>query len=532
MNKLLRWGWAGRPPQPSIAVPAAAVALVVVLPLIYVLYRAATGGLTTWQRLLTTRLPQLLLSSLSLTVAVVVAALVVALPLAWLAARTDIPGRRTWRWLFGLPLVFPPYVGAFSYITVFGPRGVAEKLTGWSPDVYSFPAVALVMALFTFPYIFLLAAAALENADGTLEEAGRLLGLSPVQVLWRVTLPLVRPAAAAGALLVALYVLSDFGAVTMLRYSTFTSAIYLQLVGRYDRSAAAVLSGVLAVLTAALLWGEGHARRRIRFYQVSGSARPLPKVLLGAWRWPASLWVIAVCALSVALPGIMLLYWTVRGVAEAGLSPDLARYFANSLFTAGIAATLATLLGLPVAYLSGRHRGPLVTAISLLSRCGYVLPGVVVALSLVFFVNRFLPVFYGTFAVLVAALVLRFLPQGVQAMEAVVAQIPPSLEEASRTLGRNSWRTWRGVTLPLAAPGVTAGWALMFISAMKELPATLLLRPAGFDTLAVRVWIDASEGFYNAAAPAALLLVAASGLALRYTLSGSAPPNRRKGDQP
>lgn len=530
--------WAGRPPHWGIALPAVVTSLGMAIPLFYVVVRAAEGGPPLWATLWNTRLPALLLNTLRLTLAVSAVAVFLGVPLAWLAVRTDLPGARRWSWISVLPLAFPPYVGAFVYVTVFGPVGLVETaLTRWTglgrealplPSVYGFWSVTLVLALFTYPYVFVLASAALRSANRTLEEAAQAAGLSPAAVFFRVTLPLLRPAIGAGALLVALYVLSDFGTVAMLRFETFTSAIYLQLIGRLNRSAAAALSAVLVALTGFVLYFESNSRRRARYYQTVGTWRAAQAVRLGALKWPALLFVGLVNGLSVFIPLATLAYWAALGVRAGAVDGRFWTFCWNTLATTAAGATIIAVLALPVAYLSARHPGPASLWINRLSQAGYALPGVVVALGLIFFFNRYLPAVYRTSAMVVVAYVARFLPQSIQAQEAALQQVSPNLEEAARSCGHRPLQVLRRVTLPLVAPGVAAGWALAFLSALKELPATLLLRPPGLDTLAVRVWLEAREAFFDRAGPPALLLVALGlvpmVLLLRSGRAGAAPP--------
>lgn len=525
----LKGVWGDRVPRPALLVLAGATALVMVVPLLYILIRAATGEPEVWVRLFNTRLPGLLINTIGLTAATCLLTVIIGVPLAWLNIRTDLPGRRFWTWLSAVPLVFPPYIGAFTYITVLGPRGLFEKWLSrilgvpgpelGLPSVYGFFGTTWVLAMFTFPYVYTLTAVALRSFNLNLEEAGRASGLTQVEVFWRVTLPMIRPAIGAGALLVGQYALADFGTVAMLRYQTFTSAIYQQLVGRFDRSAASALSAVLVVLAFTFLWAEERTRSRGKYYQTTGSWREPRLIELGVWKFPALAFVFFVLSCSVFMPAGLLGYWTVEGIKE-GIDPELFRnYGLTSLWTSAAAATAAGLFALPVAYLFSRYSGLGSRVFYLLSHSGYILPGVVVALSLIALFNNYVPWLYGTAAVMVLAYVLRFLPQGLGAQSSALAQVTLNFEEAARSLGQSPLGAARRVTLPLITNGLVAGWVLVFLSSIKELPATLLLRPVGYDTLAIRVWIEASEGFYTRAAPAALLLIMASALPLWVLLS-------------
>lgn len=529
--------WGSRLPTPWLVLAALLASLVVGVPVLYLLVRAGQADVGTWQAVLSRRLPGLLSRSFQLAIGTTLLATAISLPLAWLVTRTDLPGRRLLTWVVALPLVFPPYVGAFAYITVFGPRGVLEKLvsalTGVAghqvklPDIYSLPGAIVILALFTYPYIYLVVGSALRGGNRSLEEAALSAGIPPRQVFWRVTLPLLRPALTAGALLVALYALSDFGAVAMLRVETFTSAIFLQIRGRFDRSAAAILSMVLVILTMLLLWAEGRiSKQGARYYQTSSHWKPLRTIPLGRWKWPAVVFVWLVVLAGVAMPVGMLTYWSIEGFQTGGFSPKVWAYTWNTVLSAGGAALLASLLAFPIAYLASRHAGPISRFFFRFAYIGYALPGVVVALAVIFFFHRFLGPLYGTVWAMVAAYVVRFLPQSLGSTHAGLGMLTPSLEEAGRSLGLNGYNVLRRITLPLIAPSVITGSALVFLNTLKELPATLLLRPAGFDTLAVRVWIEAEEGFFAAAAPSALLLVLLAAipmaLLLRRILEGRA----------
>ena len=340
------------------------------------------------------------------------------------------------------------------------------------------------------------------------------------------TLPALRPGLAAGALLVALDVLAEYGTVALLRYETFSSAIFVQLAGRYDRSAAAALSGVLVTVAIVLLWAELRLQGQARFTQLESGWRPAPRVSLGRWRAPAFLAALAVVGASLLTPMTVLTAWSVTALLDPPTlaavlrtgSQGLSGFVWNSLWSAGLAALLAVALSLPVGVLAVRCPGRPARFVSRACQVGYAIPGVVIALSLVLLTNRLLPFLYATPLIVVVAYLLRYMPQATRASEAALSQLAPSLEEAARTLGRASWQTFTQITLPLILPGLLAGAALVFLTSLKELPATLLVRPAGFETLAIRVWIWAEDGLYKQAAPAALLLVMVAAAPLSFLL--------------
>jgi iron(III) transport system permease protein len=436
--------------------------------------------------------------------------------------------------MFALPLAIPAYIGGIVHLALLRPRGgllprVLESLLGQpvvTPSPLGFWGAAFILTLFTFPYVYLLSGAAFRSLHASLEEAARTLGYRPWQALLFVTLPALRPGLLAGALLVALDILAEYGTVALLRYETFSSAIFVQLSGRYDRSAAAVLSGVLVTLAVIILWGELRLQGQARFTQMESGWRPAPPVILGRWRVPAVLLALGVVFTSLLVPVSVLVAWSVQATLDPQALQDVFRtgslgfgsFAWNSLWTSSLAALAAVALSLPVALFSVRHPSRISRFIARFCQVGYAIPGVVIALSLVLLVNRALPFLYATPFVVVIAYVLRHMPQAVRASESALNQLSPALEEAARTSGRTAMQAFVQVTLPLILPGLLAGGALVFLTSLKELPATLLLRPAGFDTLAVRVWVWASDGFYVQAAPAALFLVLASALPLSFLL--------------
>jgi iron(III) transport system permease protein len=455
---------------------------------------------------------RLLWSTGLLVAGVTVAAITVGVPLAWLVTRTDLKLRRVWAVAAALPLVIPSYVAALCLLGAFGTRGLLQELLGVErlPGIYGYWGALVALTLATYPYVFLLTAAALRGLDPSLEEASRSLGRSPAATFLRVTLPALRPAIGAGGLLVALYTLSDFGVVSLMQYDALTRAIFLQYRALFDRTPAAVLALVLVALTVAVLVLEARTRAGGRLYRSTpGAARRAPTVALGHWQAPA----LAFCALTVGLflvvPALVLGTWLARGLArgDAALAWDAVL---GSVSASGLAAGAAVAAALPVAWLARRQPARWSAALERASFAANALPGIVIALSLVFFAARYVPAVYQTLGLLVCAYVVRFFPQGLAGVGAALDRVPPRLEEAARSLGRTRTGALRTVTVPLVRPGLAAGAALVFLSAMKELPATLLLRPIGFETLATEIWGLTSVGAYSRAALPALALIAVS----------------------
>lgn len=496
------------------------------LPLVYLVWRTnELGWAEAWRIASSDRTRRLLWSTLQLAVSVTAASVLISVPLAWLTTRTDLPLRRFWVVVTALPLAIPTYVGAWAMIGALGPRGMLQgglERFGVTqiPSIYGFWGAFVVLTLFSYPYVLLTVRAAYRRLDPSLEEASRTLGRGSFPTFMRVVLPQLRPSIVAGSLLVSLYTLSDFGAVSMLRYDTFTRAIFVQYRGALNRGSAAVLGLVLVVLTISVLAAEQRFRGREQLHRLhGGGARRSSVVRLGRWRWVATTAVGILTFVALVMPMSVIGYWLWRGarVGEPVL-PDLS-LITNSLTVSLFGALVAVAAALPVAMLVVRHPGRFSRMIERLSWSGYALPGIVVALALVFFGARRAPWAYQTMGMLVFAYTILFLPQAIGAIRASLLQVTPSLEEASRVLGSGPGATFRKVVLPLSRPGVTAGGALVFLTCMKELPATLLLAPTGFSTLSTRIWNATSEGFLARAAGPALALVLLSSLPMAVLVS-------------
>jgi iron(III) transport system permease protein len=516
VGRRVRRGHAGAPP---LLVAGAAVAgLLALTPLVYLAVRALGSGLGTFLDILgRPRTGELLVRSVALAGSVTAACLVVGVTAAWLVTRTDLPGRRFWAVLLALPLAVPSYVAGFTWISEW-------------PSLAGFWGAFAVLTAVSFPYVLLPVAAALRGGDAGLEEVARSLGHPPARVLLQVTLRRVWPAAAAGGLLVALYVLSDFGAVSLMRYDAFTLGIYTSYRATFDRTPAAVLGCVLVALAAVLTWGEARARGRAAVRVGRGADRRVTPARLGRWRLAGLGFVAAVVGASLGVPAYSLTHWMLVG-SSAGVDwPSLGSAAAVTLQVAGLGAALTTLLAIPVAVLAARHRGRLTAGLETAAYAGHALPGVTVGLALVFLGIRLVPGIYQQAPLLVVGYAVLFLPLAIGAVRTAVAAAPAHLEEVSRSLGRGRAATFARVTLPLAGPGVAAGAALVFLTAAKELPVTLMLRPTGSDTLAVALWSHTGAGAFAAAAPYAVVLVllaAVPTLLLQRVVSAERAPASR-----
>lgn len=494
------------------------------LPMVYLLMRALGAGQEGLEYLLRERTLTIILNSLSLTAAVTLSTVLIGVPFAWLTTRTDLPLRRMWLVLGLLTMVIPSYLGAVAYLAAFGPKGMLQEAllplgVDRLPDIRGFFGAWLSITLFTYPYIVLPVRAALMNMDGSLEDAARSLGYKRWQVFFRVTLPQLRPALLVGMLLTALYTLSDFGAVAVMRFNAFTRAIYLQYNNSFNASTAAILALTLVALTLGLLWLEKRASTTARNYRIgTGAQRSCKKVKLGRWRIPALFFCFMIVAVGVMIPVMVMLAWALNSGSTRGISINLGEVTANTVSAGGITALVALLLALPPALLAARTSSKFNRWLVGLAYTGNVLPGIVVALALVFFAAHYLPDLYRTLPVLILGYTMRFLPYSLASTRSALTQINPRLEEAARSLGLSAFRANLRVTLPLARGGILAGAALVFLSVLKELPTTLILAPAGYRSLAGRIWSSYEDAMLALAGWPGLILMAASIVALLILL--------------
>ena len=526
MNVLPRSLRRSSPPL-LLLVPALLAGAALLLPPVYLAIRSLAGGDDLWDLLFRPRVAAILGRTLLLVVTVSAGSVALALPLAWLTVKTDLPWSRAWAVVASLPLVVPSYVAGFIVVVALGPRGMLQgALEGpfgidRLPSIYGFAGAFLVLTLLSYPYVFLTVRAALQRMDPSLEESARSLGLGPVATFFRVTVPLLRPSLGAGILLVGLYTLSDFGAVSLLRYETFTWAIFTQYESALDRTLGAGMSMALIVVALGWVALEFVSRGRARYHSASSSTSRPPSITpLGRWQWPATGFCALVALTSLGLPIGILVYWVARGVSAGESLDPLWEAARNSAYISALAALAATAAAMPIGILSVKY--PSATSgwgllSGILERLGYVsfsLPGIAIALALVFFGANYAGVFYQTIWMLLLGYVALFISPALGAVRASLLQINPRVEEASRSLGRSPAGAFVSVTLPAARPGIVAGASLVFLLTMKELPATLILSPTGFSTLSASVWSFTSEAFFARAAMPALLLILLSGVPL------------------
>lgn len=494
---------------------AIAVAVVVATPIIFTFYNVLNIDVELWKRLYDTRLKMILTNTLRLLFSVGILTALIGVSTAWIVCRYEFKGKRMWEWALILPLAVPGYVLAYAYASIMAPGGVVQiswaKIFGATitmPSLYTFWGVSIVLSLVNYPYVYLLARASFLSQNVTYDEAARVLGVSKWKRVWSINIPMAYPGIFAGIALALMEVMADFGTVAMLRYPTFTEAIYRQMTGRYDSSGAAAIASVLVILTFLLLSLERHFRGRKKFEQTKGKfCRYIPKRLgLKSTFITITLMLLILCAAFFA-PVTFLMKWSIETLFEGGLDSRFLRFTYNSLIVSAIGATAAVVLAIPIAYLHVRKPNLLNRAIYYLSTLGYSLPGPVIALGLLLTTSLLLPWVHGGITLLVIAYLVRFIPVTLQSQDSSISMVSRSLEDVAKTLGSDIWERIRRILLPLIKSGLLTGWVVVFVDCMKELPATLMLRPLAFDTLSVRVWMEVSESLWEMAALPALMII-------------------------
>jgi iron(III) transport system permease protein len=481
-------------PARGVAVAAAVVTLLALTPLGFVAWVTVGLGWAEGVALVfRPRVGELLANTLLLLLVAVPISAWLAVTLAWLTERADLPGARLWSGLTVAPLAVPAFVQAYAWVGLF-------------PGLHGAGAAVLLSVIAYFPLFFLPVAATLRRLDPALEEVAASMGLTPWAVFFRVVLPQLRLALLGGGLLVGLHLLAEYGLFATIRFDTFTTAIFDQFQSSYSGTGAHALAGVLVICCLGLLWLEAGLRGRVRYASVgAGVARRPAKVRLGRWLPLALLLPAATTVVTLGVPCLTLAHWLSAGGVAVWRADELGPALEQTLLYGVGGAALATLAAAPMAWLSIRTPGRLQRLLESGSYVAGALPGVVIALALVTLTVR-LPI-YQTSATALIAYVLLFLPRALISLRASVAQAPVELEQAAGLLGRPPLRALWAVTIPLAAPGVAAGMALVALGITNELTATQMLAPSGTQTLATGFWAYSSEIDYAGAAPYALCMV-------------------------
>ena len=480
-----------RPPL-ALVLPGLLAALTSIAPLAYLFDIASDRGLDfVWDEIWQQRTIELVARSLFLAASVSLASVFISVPAAWLVTRGDIPFRSGWRVLLALPLAIPSYLAAFAWIS-------------WRPSMAGFTGAFVVLTLVTYPFVFLPVCAALSRLNPAIEEIAVIHGRGRSLQLILLAARQVRGSIATGALLVALYVLSDFGAVATMRYDAFTWVIYSSYRSGFNPSRAAILAIVLVLIALVLLFGEKILRGQNESHLSARSVDANPRHRVSI-KPVAIAFLSTIIIFALAFPIWRVVTWVYRYGSEDSMA-DIATALWHSVFFSGLAALATIQLALPIGILAGRYPSRSTTLLEQSTYVTHALPGIVIAISMVFLGVRLLEPIYLRTPLLVIAYVALFLPVAVGSIRSAAEQIPDSLDEVSRSLGLSPWGIVRRVTLPLLAPGLLSAGALVMLAGMKELPATMLLRPTGSETLATRLWTYTSVSEYAGAGPYALAI--------------------------
>jgi len=481
-----------RPPL-ALVLPGLLAALTSIAPLAYLFDIASDRGLDfVWDEIWQQRTIELVTRSLFLAASVSIASVLISVPAAWLVTRGDIPFRSGWRVLLALPLAIPSYLAAFAWIS-------------WRPSMAGFTGAFVVLTLVTYPYVFLPVCAALSRLNPAIEEIAVIHGRGRSLQLILLAARQVRGSIATGALLVALYVLSDFGAVATMRYDAFTWVIYSSYRSGFNPSRAAILAIVLVLIALVLLFGEKILRGQNESHLSARSVDANPRHRVSI-KPVAIAFLSTIIIFALAFPIWRVVTWVYRYGSEDSMA-DIATALWHSVFFSGLAALATIQLALPIGILAGRYPSRSTTLLEQSTYVTHALPGIVIAISMVFLGVRLLEPIYLRTPLLVIAYVALFLPVAVGSIRSAAEQIPDSLDEVSRSLKLSQWAIVRRVTLPLLAPGLLSAGALVMLAGMKELPATMLLRPTGSETLATRLWTYTSVSDYAGAGPYALAII-------------------------
>ncbi len=499
----------------AVIVMAAGVSLLGLVPLGYVVFTAVvTGGPTLAALVFRPRVAELLGNTAGLVVITVPLCAMVGVAAAWLVERSNLWGARVFGVLLVVPLAIPAFVNSYGWVSA------VPSLNGiWSG--------VLIAGLSYFPLVYLPVAAALRRLDPSVEESAASLGVAPFAVFLRVVLPQLRLPILGGSLIIGLHLLSEYGAFAMIRFDTFTTAIVDQFRSTFDGPAANALAGVLVLICLVLLVGESGARGGARYARIgSGAARPSARRALGAFAPAAQLLVSGLVILSVGVPIASIGRWLVQGGVAGWSDRYLADALAQTIGYALVGAVVTCILAFPIALLAVRFPGRVVRVLESITYITSSLPGLVTALAFVAVAIRLVPTLYQTSVLVVAVYLLMFLPRAIVNLRSGLAQVPPGIEEAARSLGRHPVVAFSTVTLRFVLPSAVAGAALVFLGIVTELTSTLLLAPNGTRTLAIQFWSRVNEIDYVGAAPYAALMILLS-LPVTYLLFARSRTDRK-----
>jgi len=508
------------------------LAALVLIPLVTLFSSFLTPEKEIWRHLSTTLLPDLARNTFLLVTGVGLFTTVVGVSLGWFTGACEFPGRRFFSWSLALPMALPAYVMAFVFLGLMDFSGPVQQFLRSFPafagtviEVRTTPFVVLVIGLTLYPYVYLLSRASFMNQGRTILEASQILGLRPFAAFFKVALPISRPWIVSGLALVLMETLADFGAVSIFNYDTFTTAIYKSWFGFFSLKAAAQISSLLVLLAVSLVFVEGLFKKRMRYYDSSRGGAAQKRLKLTSW---SARMVVVYCStilfFAFLVPVLQLLVWSFE-VLRSGEGGAYLEVIIKTLFLGGTAAIIICFAAVLLAYSRRRNKDLATGLLCRTATVGYALPGTVLAVGIFIPIASFDnmlreviekiasldpgPLLQGTLLVMLTAYLVRFLAVGFGAVDSAMQNIKPSLDEASATLGRSGGETLRYIHFPLLRKGLLTALVLVLVDVIKEMPITLMTRPFGWDTLAVKIYELTSEGeWVRAALPGFYLVLA------------------------
>ncbi len=511
--------------------------LLVVVPLLIVLSFIIQPDQETWDHLVEHLLTELLVNTAWLLLGVAFGTLVLGVTLGWLTGMCEFPGRRFFSWALLLPMALPAYVLAFTSLGILDFAGPVQTLLRALPlqasprpfDIRSTLGIIVVMTLALYPYVYLLSRSAFMTQGKTAMEAARILKCSTVSAFFRVALPMARPWIAGGLILVMMETLADFGAVSVFNYNTLTTAIYKSWFGLFSLPAAAQLSSILVFVILAIILAEHRLRSRMQYTDVGRSRGSTVQriVLTAPWKWLAFTLALSIALVAFFIPCLQLVVWSWHILSDE-LGGRYIGYLGRTVFLALTAATVTCCGAIILAYTRRRHPDRLTFGMIRIATLGYALPGTVLAVGFVILMtsldkiviwgSRFLfgltvtPFLQSTVLAMIFAYLVRFMAPGFTAVDSAMQRITRSIDDVSRLMGVRGGRLLTRVHIPILRNGLLTGFIFVFVDVMKEMPLTLMTRPFGWDTLAVKIYEFTSEGQWEMAALPSVILVLAGTL--------------------
>ena len=493
------------------------LAFFLVLPLIYLIVKISFEFSLFFDFIFNKTIFKLSLNTVLLIVLVVLFSVLISLPLAFLNVRSNLPFAKQLTSISVLPIALPSYVMATTQIEIWSKNGWVHNFLKLFFEMKDFPSFygligsVFVLSLITYPYVYIGLSAMFRRFDYQMIDASRTLGNGRIKTFRKIIFPLVSPTITAGSLLVALYVLSDFGAVSLLRFNTFTIAIFNRMYNSISNYGVLEISLLAILFCFVILYIESKTKNEARYFSNSNLS-DYKRIDLGIWRWILFPITLLPLCFGFILPIAVLIYWLIIGMGEDLGFSQVIKPAINTIVISSVSALFITLVSIPILISVKKRIKFFSFFIDKVSYIGLSLPGVIVSMSLVFFCINYFDYIYQTFIVLILGYFILFLPAALGPIRSSMAQIDPKLQDASYTLGAGKISTYYNVIVKLSSPGFIYGAVLVFILCLKELPATLILSPIGFQTLATQIWSFASEAFFIKTALASIVLVIIAGI--------------------